>query len=176
MRTLAILLSPLLWIACAQQHTTTETATSPSPVVDPPVQQETVLGGPGPGDSLVISLQRTPCFGRCKAYMINVYRSGYATFDGRSNVELEGLHQGRIGLDTLRLLLAEAERNGFYQLNDVYDRNVTDLPSAVLRLVGNGKDKRVVGRAGTPEAFTRFFEKAETLLYPVPWRPVPKAE
>lgn len=142
----------------------------------PPTAQHGVLGGPGGTDSLVVLLQRTPCFGKCKAYILKVYRSGYATYDGRANVELEGLYEARIGLDTLRTLLAEAEQNGFYQLNDVYDREVTDLPSSIMRLVGNGRDKRVAGRVGAPESFTRFFARAEELLVPVAWKPVAKDE
>lgn len=176
MKILHALLFPVIWLSCTPQKEVAEGTTDALPVTDLPAQQEPVLGGASPADSLVISLQRTPCFGQCKAYTINVYRSGYATFNGRSNVELEGLHHARVGLDTLRTLLAEAERIGFYQLDDVYDRNVTDLPSSILRLVGNGKDKRVVGRVGTPENFTRFFTKAEEMLFPIAWRPAPKAE
>ncbi|MCB0771254.1 MAG: hypothetical protein KDC00_12720, partial [Flavobacteriales bacterium] len=62
---------------------------------------------------------------------------------------------------------------GFFAMNDRYDSDVTDLPSSILRVVANGKDKRVVGRMGTPPEFTNYFEKAETLLYPMPWKPVP---
>jgi hypothetical protein len=86
------------------------------------------------------------------------------------------MHNGRVSRDTLELLMLEAERVGFFDLNDRYDSEVTDLPSAILRVVGNGKDKRVVGRVGTPPAFTQFFEKAESLLYPLPWKPVPAQE
>ena len=165
----AFLISGLL-LACVDKK----------PAVGEPDQASTntkvQLGGPAKGDSLFLSLERTPCFGRCKAFRINVYRSGYATYEGRLNVEKEGMHNGRVGRDTLELLMLEAERVGFFALNDSYDSEVTDLPSAILRVVGNGKDKRVVGRVGTPPAFTQFFEKAESLLYPMPWKPVPAQE
>jgi hypothetical protein len=133
-------------------------------------------GGPTPADSLFFTLERTPCFGKCKAYRINVYRSGYATFEGRVNVEQEGMNNGWIGKDTLEILLKEAERIEFFGLNDSYDSPATDLPSSIIRVVANGKNKRVVGRVGTPAAFTQFFSKAETLLYPVAWKPMPKSE
>lgn len=176
MKTLSAFFLPLAWIACAQPQPMAGGEPAPVPDQGTAVDQDPVLGGPNQADSLVILLQRTPCFGQCKAYILKVYRSGYATYDGRANVELEGLHQTRIDLNTLRTLLAEAERNGFYQLNEVYDRDVTDLPSSIMRLVGNGKDKRVAGRVGTPESFTRFFARAEDMLIPGPWKPVPKAE
>lgn len=134
------------------------------------------LGGTEASDSLFFAMERTPCFGRCKAYRINVYRSGYATYEGRMNVEKEGMHEGWVGKDTLDLLLKEAGSVGFFALNDRYDSDVTDLPSSILRVVADGKDKRVVGRIGTPPAFTNYFEKAESLLYPMPWKPVPAQE
>lgn len=134
------------------------------------------FGGASAIDSLVFSLERTPCFGQCKAFRINVYRSGYATFDGRTHVELEGMHHARIGADTLEIIMKEAESLGFFQLQDKYDSEVTDLPSAILRVVGGGRDKRVVGRVGTPANFKALFEKAEALLFPVPWRPMPSTE
>ncbi len=134
------------------------------------------LGGAASGDSLVFSLQRTPCFGTCKAYTVNVYRSGYATFEGRSNVDKEGLHQTRLATEKIQALVDEAEANGFFKLEDKYDAAVTDLPSSIIRVVANGKDKKVIGRVGTPESFKAFVAKAEEMLYPLPWKPVAKAE
>jgi len=133
----------------------------------------TSLGGAAAGDSLFFFLERTPCFGACKAYRISVYRSGYARYEGRSNVEKEGMHEGRIGQDTLATLLKEAEAMGFFNLQDSYDGQVTDLPSTIVRIVTKDKDKRVLARVGTPPAFKAYVEQVETLLLPVPWRPIP---
>lgn len=138
--------------------------------------QQPLLGGTNPADSLVISLQRTPCFGTCKAYTINVYRSGRATYFGHSHVQLEGAYQAQIGADTIQRIITDAEKSGFYQFQDKYDREVTDLPSSILRVVANGKDKRVVARVGTPESFKQLFGRVEELLFPVVWTPVQKAQ
>lgn len=135
------------------------------------------FGGAAQGDSLFFTIRRTPCFGKCKAYEINVYRSGYATFNGHSNVELEGMHQGHVGMDTLNTLLSQAEKIDFFGLEDSYDnKGVTDLPSTIIQIAANGKTKRVIGRVGTPESLKSYITSVEELLYPMPWRPVPKAE
>lgn len=188
----ALLLGGLL-VSCAEKkpavvstpapaqpnRTTTEARKPEKPVEKPAVvapPKTARFGGPGSADSLFFSLQKTPCFGSCKAYTINVYRSGYATFDGRSNVEKEGMHRGRVGKDTLEVLLKGADDFGLYGMKDKYDSEVTDLPSSIIRVIANGKDKKVIGRVGSPETFTRFVSKAEGLLYPIPWKPVPLAE
>ncbi|MCB0764317.1 MAG: hypothetical protein KDB84_06405 [Flavobacteriales bacterium] len=163
----AMLLGLALTFSCKDTERVVETGPDAS-AADMPR-----LGGPAPADSLVFMLRKSPCFGHCKAYQIEVYRSGYAVYNGNSNVEKIGMHTGRIGPDTLKALVAEADRIGFFGLEDKYDAPVTDLPSTVIRVVANGKDKEVTGRVGTPEDFKALAAQAEELLLPVPWRPVP---
>lgn len=175
--TTATLLASLFLFSCADKKAVVSTTDAPAA---PPVERSTNkgprFGGPGRTDTLFFSMERTPCFGQCKAYRIKVYRSGYATFEGRAHVELEGMHQGRVGRDTMEVLLKEAENAGFFELNDTYDSNVTDLPSSIIQVIGAGKDKRVLARVGTPTSFKVLFEKAEGVLFPIAWRPLPAQE
>lgn len=173
MKTLTALLFATSILACNAQRKAADATVDAPPPPSTNTPQVPTLGGPGKADSLVITLQRTPCFGTCPAFVINVYRSGYATYEGHSHVEREGLHSAWIGPDTLQRILKDAEASGFFQFEDRYDRDVTDLPSAILRVVGNGKDKRVVGRVGVPPAYKALFGRVEELLLPIPWKPVP---
>lgn len=175
MRNLLLLLAlPIALAACSQRKkaaaaeagNTAEAATSSS--APAPAQ----LGGPGRADSLFLYLERTPCFGMCKAYRIEVYRSGFATYDGRMNMEKEGRHTARIEKDVLQDALQKAEALGFFGLQDKYDGEVTDLPSTFVRIVANGKDKKVMGRVGQPQAFRQLVTELEALLLHVPWKPV----
>jgi hypothetical protein len=175
MRNLLLLLAlPTALAACSQRKKAAaaeagnpaEAATSSSA---PALAQ---LGGPGRADSLFLYLERTPCFGMCKAYRIEVFRSGFATYDGRMNMEKEGRHTARIDKDVLQDALQKAEALGFFGLQDKYDGEVTDLPSTFLRIVANGKDKKVMGRVGQPQAFRQLVTELEALLLPVPWKPV----
>lgn len=179
MRILIAIVLPLILAACSKKRDVVSTgqeeasaaASNTAAAVQPPV-----LGGTGQADSLVFMLQRTPCFGTCKAYVFKVYRSGYATYDGQDNVEPIGKHYAYIGLDAAKALLDDAERSGFFALQDVYDRDVTDMPSSVMRVVGKGKDKRVVARVGTPESFKQLFGRAEQTLFSMPWKPLPQTK
>src|SRR5262245_38911323 len=67
------------------------------------------FGGPGPGDSLFFHMERTPCFGRCPVYKLDVYRSGYATFDGSQNTPLIGQYRTWVSRDRMERLVREAE-------------------------------------------------------------------
>lgn len=140
--------------------------------MDHPIPDSHKMGGGEKEDSLVFSIGRTPCFGTCKAYWINVYRSGYATFSGNSNVEKIGPHEGWVGQDTIVMLINEAYRIGFFELEDIYDGPVTDLPSMTIQVVANDKDKKVTGRVGTPTKLKNFGKLADELLFPVAWIPI----
>ena len=140
--------------------------------MDHPIPDSHKMGGDEKEDSLVFRIGRTPCFGTCNAYWINVYRSGYATFSGNSNVEKIGQHEGWVGQDTIIMLINEAYRIGFFEMEDVYDGPVTDLPSMAIQVVANDKDKKVTGRVGTPAKLKNFGKLADELLFPIPWKPV----
>jgi hypothetical protein len=70
------------------------------------------------------------------------------------------------------MILKEAERIGFFELDDVYDSQVTDLPSTIIRIQADGRNKEVLGRVGVPPKFKAFAEYLDELLLPVPWTPV----
>ncbi|MBK8339180.1 MAG: hypothetical protein IPK99_03870 [Flavobacteriales bacterium] len=142
--------------------------------VGPSDQSTSKYGGTNPADSLFFSIERTPCFGKCPAYRIKVYRSGYATYEGISNVERLGMNRGQVGLDTLAVLLKEAEAIGYFDLQDSYDRQVTDIPSTRLRMVSGARDKAILARAGVPPELKAFALRADELLLPMKWERAPE--
>lgn len=135
-------------------------------------QGEQRFGGKTEADSLFYSIERTPCFGRCATYEMKVYRSGYATFNGKRNVPMEGMHHTQVPKEVMEKILSEAERIGFFNLQDKYDGPVTDLPSTIVRVVSGSRDKQVRGRYKMPEGFRGFAQMADSLLIPLAWTPL----
>lgn len=177
MTTLLLTLGMTLVLAasgCRAKNEVTS-ATPPSAEGDAGTKSDR-FGGTTPADSLFFSMERTVCFGQCPSYRIQVYRSGYTVYEGRDFVEKKGLYRGRVGADTLAVLLRSAETLGFFEMEDKYDGPVTDLPSTIIRVVANGRDKKVIGRVGTPASFKSLATKADELLLPMPWAPMPPQE
>jgi hypothetical protein len=73
-------------------------------------------------------------------------------------------------------LRQEAERRGFFELQDRYDSPVTDLPSTIIAVRANGHTKEVTGRVGTPQALKDLATKADEMLLGLDWRPVPEGD
>ena len=123
-------------------------------------------------DSLFFSIERTPCFGKCAAYTLNVYRDGKAEYIGRSNAPRQGKYTGTVDRATMEAILAKAEAIGYFGLEDTYDSQVTDLPSTITRIVSGDRDKRIVARHRTPLTLKVFAQEADELLKDVVWTPV----
>lgn len=124
--------------------------------------------GSGPG-STFFSLERTPCFGKCPAYTVTIMADGTAHYTGRSNAPREGKFTGKVDQRLMQGLYDRAMTIGFFDMEDKYDGQVTDLPSTIISMNANGKDKKVFGRYKTPPAFKPFAAFADSLLAPVSW-------
>lgn len=127
-------------------------------------------------DPLFFSLERTPCFGKCPAYVITVDKDGKATYTGRTFADRPGTWKAQLDRPTLNTLLDRANAAGFFALEDRYDGPVTDLPSTIIRIQADGKDKKIVARYRTPEAFKAYAAFADSLLDKAGWEKQPAEE
>ena len=109
----------------------------------------------------------------CPAFRIALYRSGHATYEGRAFVEKEGMHHTKVDRALMEGIYREAERIGFFGLADSYDSAVQDLPSTIIRIHAEGRNKQVLARTGVPPALKNFATYLDELLLPLPWRPAP---
>jgi len=100
---------------------------------------------------LMITLERTTCYGRCPAYTLTITADGSVVFEGRRFVKQEGVTiKSAITQDQLKRLMAEFERVKFFSLEDDYMNNPrvcveyrTDNPSAFTSIRIDGKSKTV---------------------------------
>jgi Domain of unknown function (DUF6438) len=100
--------------------------------------------------SPVITLERTPCFGRCPVYTISVTAAGDVTYEGKSHVKQLGTANAKIPSQRVDSLLSELDRGGYFGFADRYaasepacGRYATDSPSVLSSVTLNGKSKRI---------------------------------
>jgi len=122
-------------------------------------------------DSLFASAERGFCFGKCPVYKMNIYNSGYATYEGIRNVEMLGTYSGKFTPQQMNELIASAEGISFFSLDENYDNpNVTDLPSATMSIVINAKRHQVKYRAKFPPELRVFQTVFEDMNKEVSWK------
>ena len=120
-------------------------------------------------DSIYFTMERTPCFGTCPAYKLTIYDDGSALYEGRRFAPREGRYIGKVDPSKMEALYDMASSRGFFGMEDLYDSNITDLPSVIIRVHAHGQDKQVRSRHGAPQAFKTFAQEAEQALADVEW-------
>jgi len=94
--------------------------------------------------SVVIRLERGPCYGTCPVYGVTLYGDGTVRYDGKDHVRVRGSQTAVIAPGAVRSLFEAIERSGFFSMNDTYTQvSITDAPSAVLYVATDGKKKQV---------------------------------
>lgn len=99
-------------------------------------------------EDLLITLERTACYGICAVYKIAVKADGSVTFEGINNTQTKGKVEGKISENKVKELIEEFENADYSNLKDKYDYETcpiaaTDSPTVITSLRTNGKTKTV---------------------------------
>ncbi len=133
---------------------------------------------------LMITLERTVCFGECPDYKLTITADGAAVFEGRHAVKQDGATiKSVISQEKLKQLIAEFDRVKFFSFEDDYtgdsrvcDEVVTDCPSAItsIRIIGKSKTvKHYHGCLGpkVPKELAELENKIDEIVNTAQWLP-----
>ena len=96
---------------------------------------------------LIISLQRTACFGTCPIYKIEIFSDGSGIYTGTRFVENIGVTKFSLSETQLNLILTKAKAIGFTNMKEEYSEPISDLPTTFIQI----KDKRIRDYTGAPK-------------------------
>jgi hypothetical protein len=127
--------------------------------------------------SLIITLERTACFGTCPIYTLKIYANGMVIYNGQDFVSVKGLQNSSITPDQLKELVADFQNVDYFNLPDQYTAPVTDLPSTITSFSFDGKTKTVTNYGGcltgspekAPQALCDLEKKIDTLTNSAQW-------
>jgi len=93
---------------------------------------------------VVITLERTACYGTCPVYTLTIYGSGTVIYEGKDFVKTEGSVESTISEEKINQLVSEFDKVDYFSLNDSYvERVITDAPSAITSITFGGKTKTI---------------------------------
>jgi hypothetical protein len=104
-------------------------------------------------------LQRTGCYGTCPIYKLQIYGNGNAVYEaGRfSKVKPKlGIYEKQLSRETINDLVKTFEEAKFWDLQNEYTDNVSDLPTTYITFKNNGKSKRITDYYNTPPQLKRL--------------------
>ena len=162
MRYILILLLTTLLFSCKNAEKTTDNTvvTTEKPVTTKPSKVPVVLK-----ESLFLTMERTPCFGKCPTYKIMIFNTGDVIFEGFSNTKYIGKYKQQLTrqqLKEIQYMMNEIDITG---MKDVYDSGVTDYPSTILYLVSNNTHKKkILDRVDAPASLKQFEKLIDSLV------------
>lgn len=115
-------------------------------------------------EALFLSMERTPCFGKCPAYKITIFNTGNVTYTGNSNTKKIGKYSKTLTQQQLNEIQKMMKDIKIMEMKDVYDSEVTDLPSTIFFIVNNKKKKKILYRIDAPAELKQFEKLIDFLV------------
>lgn len=117
---------------------------------------------------LVISLERTACYGNCPAYKLTIYGDGRVEYDGAQNVKLKNKKEGHLQPGDLKKILAAFDKANYLSIKSYTEDACTctlctDMPTAITEIRAQGVSHRVEHYYGCRCAPKELWELEETI-------------
>ena len=118
--------------------------------------------------TLLLSMERTPCYGRCPVYTINMYQNGLLVYNAQKFTDTTGRFYTVLSKQKMEELKNRFTTVGFFSMANTYPDKVktpTDLPSCIL-FYNNGTQQKTITdkRWQTPETLTTLEKTVDSLV------------
>ena len=124
-------------------------------------------------DDVVITLERTACFGFCPVYTLTIYGDGTVVYGGEEFVAVKDRVEATITREKIEQLVLEFEAIDYYSLDDNYiERTITDAQTVVTSITIDGKTKVIEhyhGDFDAPENLTALENKIDEIVNSNQW-------
>lgn len=116
-------------------------------------------------ESLFLTMERTPCFGKCPAYKITIFNTGNVIYEGYSHTSKIGKFKKQLTKKQLKEIQQMMDDIDITGMKDVYDSEVTDFPSTQLFIISNGQHKKkILDRVDAPASLKQFEKLIDYLV------------
>jgi hypothetical protein len=133
-----------------------------------------------------MSLERTPCFGACPEYLVEVFGDGRVVYEGRRFVAVEGRQEAEIPRGDVEGLVEAFYAARFFDMRPRYSEriypcfepsgavvacaeNVSDLPSQLVSFAAGGYLKTVDDYWDAPEALRLLEDEIDEVAGTEKW-------
>jgi hypothetical protein len=115
-------------------------------------------------DLPLFNMQKTGCYGRCPVYDAAIYPDGTVAYNGDENVSRIGYYEFKLTKNELNDVKRQIDDLDVLNLSNVYDGDITDVPTTILTFYLDGAAKRVRARYNIPPKLTMFITKMHILI------------
>lgn len=119
---------------------------------------------------VVISLQKTQCYGNCPAFKFEVYSDLSAKYSGIAHVEQLGDWSTTLTNEQHQHIMKEFEESDFFEFADRYYQEISDRPTTYVTYSDGDRVKKVMDYYGAPEKLKQLEAKVEKLITELEWK------
>jgi hypothetical protein len=115
-------------------------------------------------ESVFLTMERTPCFGRCPNYKITIMNTGKVRYNGINFTEKKGQFTKVISKQQLAQIQTKIDEINLFEMNDKYDSNITDIAAVALLVIYKGSKKKIFDRYGGPKELKEFEKLIDSIV------------
>lgn len=122
---------------------------------------------------LLLSLERTTCYGNCPYYSIRIYADGRAVYEGKKNVELLGKYTAMAPPSLLQELLEKARAINYTSMHPKYPikgLGIIDFPVCISSVRQEGQLKTIYNRNDAPATLVAYEQLFDALTESLSWQ------
>jgi hypothetical protein len=117
---------------------------------------------------IVITIERTACFGSCPVYSAQIYADGTIVYYGKDFVKITGRKQHKISEEKVEELIKAFEQVEYFSFKARYDSDgngmsVTDQPTTTTSFSLNGEQKKVVNYYSAQKGLKTLEDKIDEI-------------
>jgi len=120
----------------------------------------------------MLKYKKTPCYGKCPIYEVEVYTDGYITYNGKNFVEKIGAYETKISAEEVKALKQRFFDINFLELSNEYPISgpkIADLPSTIIDFRVGDMIKHVSDKHDAPKKLKELEKWVETYFDGLKW-------
>jgi hypothetical protein len=117
---------------------------------------------------VIISMERTPCFGTCPTYKADIYSNGLLLYNGKKYSPYLGCYYTALQKKEVEELVGYIQSSGFFGLENKYPvegRGPSDLPGCNVYFKHGSMEKRIEDRGWhTPLSLLAVEKRIDSII------------
>ena len=129
----------------------------------------------GVDSNLLISFQRTSCFGKCPVFKIEIFKDGIARYSGKAFTKRMNVHEAVVDDLTIQKIQKKAAEIKYFELQNTYPQGelqISDLPHIISYIRTENTGKLINNAYDAPKELIDFERWLENELDILDWKEV----
>ena len=129
----------------------------------------------GVDSNLIVSLQKTACFGQCPVYKVEIFKDGTVKYKGTAHIKKRGQYEAIATMAFIKNIQQKAAVINYMSFSDKYpkgDNMITDIPSTISYIRIENEGKMITNNFDAPKELMEFEKWLEKEIDALQWKEV----